>query len=351
MGKPARHLLFTFDHELFLGRRSGSVDRCMIQPVRRVLEVLERFGLKAMFYVDTTYLLRLRELAPIHPALARDLAALGEQLVDLARRGHEVHPHIHPHWLDAHYDAKAGEWSLEDLSKYRFAAIDEATRTSLFDGSMDMLNAILRKGDPGHQVDAFRAGGWGIQPFEDFLPHFRKHGIRYDLTVLPGSKAVTNAVRYDFTAPLPGPIYRFTNDVMVPEPDGEFTELAISSIPRPRKSTMDRLLAKVLWRLEHGRQIGDGHGVLFNDLEPDRLRGRDKEMVSVELLTALRVKAYQNFVDGHTFTQFISHPKMISPHNLSMLDTLLRRLALRYELRSDWRTLVTSSSLSPAGKE
>ena len=82
----ARDLLFTFDHELFLGRRSGTPENCLLRPGDAVMDVLERYGSKAVFFVDTTYLMRMEAMAGRHAAIARDLGLIHAQLQDMLRR-------------------------------------------------------------------------------------------------------------------------------------------------------------------------------------------------------------------------------------------------------------------------
>ena len=58
-----KHLLFTFDYELFLGLRTGIVQECMIDPTEKLISLFEDFNVKAVFFVDTTCLIRLKENA------------------------------------------------------------------------------------------------------------------------------------------------------------------------------------------------------------------------------------------------------------------------------------------------
>ena len=61
--KETKHIVLTFDHELFLGSRSGSVDTCMIQPTTLLQEIFDDFGIeKAVFFLDTTYVSCLKEI-------------------------------------------------------------------------------------------------------------------------------------------------------------------------------------------------------------------------------------------------------------------------------------------------
>ena len=72
-----KRLLSTFDYELFLGPASGSVDRCLLEPTQKLLDLFDRFQLPhAIFFVDSTYLLRLEEVAATHEAAATIFNAL-----------------------------------------------------------------------------------------------------------------------------------------------------------------------------------------------------------------------------------------------------------------------------------
>ncbi|MFT3885253.1 MAG: hypothetical protein QM724_07435 [Flavobacteriales bacterium] len=333
-----RELLLTFDHELFLGSNSGTPERCLLQPAEAVATIMERYGLKGVFFVDATYLMRMEELAPKYARVADDLGRIDAQLRSFVQRGHEVHPHIHPHWMDAVYDERTNTWDLSNSTKYRFAVLDGSQRQAVFAGAMKVLKRSLGEAGSAHPIDAFRAGGWCIQPFMDFRPFFEHHGIRCDMSVLAGIKRSTRTLRYDFTAPVPGPIYRFGDDVMQPELDGPFIELAISRVHLRANALLDDLVNKVLWRIPQGHQAGDGKGVLFVDLEEASSdTDRRRVMLSIELLNLIRLPSFVRHVEEHAFSQFISHPKMFSPHHLSTFDRLLDKLKRRFELRSDWR--------------
>ncbi|MBK8338999.1 MAG: polysaccharide deacetylase family protein [Flavobacteriales bacterium] len=183
-----RHLLLTFDHELFLGRRSGTVERCMERPVDRLLPIIEQYGLRAIFFVDTTFLMELDGRAAVSIKCRADLDRIARQLRELVQRGHAVYPHIHPHWADARYDAAAHQWDLQELRSYRFSALDEAERERVFRGSMEILRRILAPVDPLYRIQAYRAGGWCIQPFDDFAP-ISRHLVERDMSVLGGNEA------------------------------------------------------------------------------------------------------------------------------------------------------------------
>ena len=74
-----KNLLITFDYELFLGRRSGRPLDCILQPTQLLLDKLKLYGAKAVFFVDATYLCRLKEQGKTNPECLEDLKEIGNQ--------------------------------------------------------------------------------------------------------------------------------------------------------------------------------------------------------------------------------------------------------------------------------
>lgn len=335
-----KKIIFTFDYELFLGANSGSVQKCMIEPTNRLIQVFEEFDYTAcIFFIDTTYLLRLKAIMQEHEAAKNDYHAIEQQLQNLIRKGHLIYPHIHPHWLDAQYIPDQNRWQLNELRYYRFHAISEEKRTELFSQSVQLLNGIARTVDPAYQCEAYRAGGWCIQPFSDFEPHFRAHGIQSDFSVLPGIRNLSNAQYYDFEQAPESPIYRFEKDVIRTEANGSFYQYAISVLHVPGFiAFLNRFLLKILWKTGN-RSIGDGNGVVAKQEAESVPQKTNLEMVSIELLTAVKLPLYKQFLAKHNYMQFISHPKMLAPHNFSCLRNFLKDARKHYSIEGDFRKI------------
>jgi hypothetical protein len=116
-------LLFTFDYELFLGEKSGTVQQCLVTPTDQLIFCLDKYAFKAIFFIDTVYILHLKEIAEKHTAAKTDLDSIINQLVKIVKSGHEIHPHIHPHWMDAIYHPESNEWNLSEKKHYSFGSL------------------------------------------------------------------------------------------------------------------------------------------------------------------------------------------------------------------------------------
>ena len=330
-----KNILFTFDYELFLGKRSGTVERCLIAPTKQILEILKLHDAKGIFFVDTTYLLRLKEVAKQHQKAALDYEKVSSQIKEIART-HFICPHIHPHWLNAKYLEELNQWDLSDITFYRFHNLNEQERAPLFESSVHIIREIL--GNASYPIDAFRAGGWCIQPFEDFKPSFESYGIHYDFSVLRGMKNFSEAQFYDFENAPPKDIYEFEQDPTLEKEGGRFREYCISTVsPSPFSKLTEKFLLKYLWKMGD-RYSGDGFSVHVPNAAAEQSSGI--EMISVELLNLVKFRIYLRFLQRNDYMHFISHPKMLSQHNLSIFGKFMKKIYSTYEIETNYHNMI-----------
>ena len=341
MKKKTRKILFTFDYELFLGARSGTVANCMIKPTNNLIALFDNYKIRhAIFFVDTTYLLRLKSENSL--ACKKDLEAIISQLQMLVNKGHYIFPHIHPHWSDAIYNKELNQWSLNDYSKYRFHFITESQREELFDSSIKLLSDIIAPCNLEYDINGYRAGGWCIQPFRDFKSLFLKYGIKHEFSVIKGFKNISEAQYFDFSEAPTENVYPFEEEVCLKNEKGNFRQYTISTIPiNTRTYWLNKVWAKYLWKRGY-RSIGDGSGLVIksNDVlkgKSDLFGSGDREMVSVELLNSIKLWHYKGYLKQNDYMHFISHPKMLSQHNLKCFDKFLEFASKSFNLETDFR--------------
>jgi hypothetical protein len=341
-----RNLLLTFDYELFLGKRTGTVANCIIRPTNRLLAIFSKYNVtKAIFFVDCTYLYRLSQST--EPGCIKDLTTIKEQLVDIIKKGHYIFPHIHPHWKDAVYDKELNQWKLEKADSYRFHSISDAEKDLFFSYSFELIKEVMQKSGVTYEIDSFRAGGWCLQPFSDFKPYFEKYGIKNDFSALRGFSFAGKNIQYDYTIIPVKNIYKFTDKVEEKNNDGKFTEIVISVLSI---SNIRRFLNKFLYKylsLVKDRSYGDGFSAVdgeasvIRSIQDMREHMRyQSEMASVELLTVLTYPEYKEYIQRNDYMHLISHPKMVSEHNLYHFEIFLKRALKKYDLNTDYKALL-----------
>lgn len=344
--KVQKTMLQTFDYELFLGRKSGSVDKCLIEPTNLLLNLFKKHKFTgAIFFVDTTYLFKLKQRS--EQACIDDFKRVSEQLIAIISQGHYLYPHIHPHWLDAIYLKEINQWDLSNYSKYRFNLISEEEKNIVFDESIQVLKSIISQKFPDYKIDGYRAGGWCIQPFWEFKPFFEKHQIKFEFSVLTGHSNFTKAHYFDFTSAPKKEIYSFSDDVCVEDKKGVFKQFAISSVQLNKMaSTKEKIYLKFL-RYKGDKSFGDGIGLVLKSNE-EKIKPTNKnesnsktinERVSIELLNASKLVLYKKFLSENNYMHFISHPKMLSLHNLKAIDKFLHFASTKYVLNTDFKKI------------
>jgi len=335
-----KKVLFTFDYELFLGKRSGTVADCLLQPTRKLLNLLHQYKVRGIFFVDTLYLWRLKQEVQNRESVQEDYQAIVQQLAEAVAAGHSVFAHLHPHWLDAVYLANKNEWDLSNTRYYRFAALPTDKQAELFRISMHIIEEITAN-QPGYQADAYRAGGWSIQPFSHFYPYFIQYGIKHEFSVIPGKYHLSNVHSFDFReASVNQVVYRFDTDICENNPGGKFTEWTISTLHFNRfEKWFDFKISGLLKRLQKNNiakgQVMQGITAESGDLY---CKPECKRIVSsFEGLNLYRVYKLLRSIKKVKYYQFISHPKLISDYDFRMAAILLKQLTNFKNLETDFR--------------
>lgn len=334
-----KNVLLTFDYELFQGTRSGTVANCMLRPTDKILDVLGKHGATSIFFIDMMYVVRLHEAAAKYTKAKNDFDAIETQIIRMAEEGHYVFNHLHPHWLDAIYKEETNQWQLTDTSKYAFSSLAEQQQTQVFEASMKLLNEILAKAKRKLLADGFRAGGLYIQPFTAFKPHFDKHGIKYDFSVLLGATGSleNKSGSFDFTG-IKKVIYPFWNDIAIENANGEYKEYALRIAYIPFSF---RLLNSVFYRLNKNKpnhqKYGDGVSTHNKINFPSLVPLGSSETFSVEILNAVKLPVYLSELKHTNYLHILSHPKLVSDYNIGAMDSLLKKVNASGKVEFDFK--------------
>lgn len=329
------NFVISLDYELFFGKRSGSVRRCLVEPTDALCRVVDRHGGKLSFFVDAGYLLRLRAESTKHEALRNEYDELAHHLELLVAQGHELQLHIHPHWEDSFW--KEGNWNI-DTRRYR-----------LHDFSPGEIGSIVRRyrealGEfcPLDSIRAYRAGGWVLQPFSKLAPALLENGIEIDSTVFEKGQSDSGTHYFDFRSAPEKSIWRFDSDPLVEESQGRLLEVSIASHP---------VQPTFFWKLGLARKLGRPSDRAFGDGSAIPLGRSDliKKLVvptwSVVSIDGRKIdflpSAYRRYLRmGRRDFVVIGHPKALTPHSIARLDEFLsQRPALRFASYRDYRSL------------
>ena len=319
----------TIDYELFLGSRTGTVEKCMIEPTNKLAELLKINNSKMTVFWDILHYYRLTELENDYPELKNDIILIDEQISVLVSNGHDIQLHLHPHWLYADY--QNGEWKFnyEHFDIHTLSEEENPDRIDTIVGcitlSKQIMESEIRKHIKDYNVTTFRAGGYLIEPFEKLKKSFEFNNIRIDSSVLPGISNNNGNFSYNFSNYPKGNYYTFMNSPLEISDKGRFIELPIKTLSIPvLRNIIFTFIRLLKYRgLESGRMgTGSGESTINNE----------KSFVSKIILLLTKPKLTSFTTDGNFLERFnymyqkvennatmILHPKLLNEHTLNIL--------------------------------
>jgi len=313
------NIFLTLDYELFSGSNPGTVERTILFPTRKLLEVADRYGAKFVFFVDSGYLARLRGYADKYPAARADYDAVTKQIAALFEAGHDIQLHIHPHWEDCTYDSHG--WHM-DTSRFRIHLFEEAQIADIVSRYKKALTDIV-----GDTVFAYRAGGWCLQPFDKLASALKKEGIWLDSTVYKDGLNSSRTHYYDFRGMPQKSHYRFETDPVKEDPEGYFHEVPISTF---------RVSPLFFWKFAWTKKFGSQKHKVFADgigaggtSGSSMLRLLTRSSDALASMDGLRASLLQKAFaanrrrDPEGNFVVIGHPKAVTPYSLEKLDRFL----------------------------
>lgn len=332
------NVLITLDYELFLNDRVGTIDNCLIKPMKQFNELCLEHDIRATVFVDVAYIYRLKQFSEKSKEARNEYGKIIDHVKYLHQFGHDIELHIHPQWFYSDFDH--GIWSL-DWKHYKLSdmPIDEVIHR--FNECVILLEEII-----GSKVIGFRAGGYSIQGLSIFSDLLNSNGIRVDSSVLPHAKTSKDnkTHNYDYRSVPRKPLYQFSENVTLEEEKGHYWELPISTFHQDiigylfdKRANM-RIFKSLNW--------GDGG----NDPQPV-LKSFVRKIKKMSLFQTVpasidyqsffhidKVYQYRKLQRSNIFT-IIGHPKNFSPDSLNYFNQFL------YRLKKDNARIITLKDL------
>lgn len=317
----SKSIYFTFDYEIFFGE-SGSVQKCILEPTERLIEIFRRYNMKATFFVDTNYLLRLKEENEI---TKKDYFLIEAQLIKLVSEGHRIELHLHPHWIDAVYLNESNTWNFTSYDKYRLHSLStEEIKRNFFEG-VSLLEKIAHKIDKKYKVIAFRAGGWCIEPFNILVSSFLEIGLRIDSSVAYGLKRIDKVQNFNFKKAPKKEFYNFSNSSIVIDEKGPFIELPITTYKINFFERLQNFITKKNRKV--ALHIGDGKGI-YEKEKKTYINIKNKFVFSIYTMFDIDMILDIQYLFKKTISQkkhhivFIGHPKLLDENSFHFITLI-----------------------------
>ena len=333
-----KQLLLTFDFELFLGDKSGTVENCMLKPTEEIIKVLSKYKLSSIFFVDTLYLFRLKQISEFHEKAKFDYNKIIQLLSKIAGSGGYVFHHLHPHWLDAKYLVDINQWDVSDKTKFALSNLSQGEIEMVFNQSNQIIQEIYT-GIQKPKTFGYRAGGLYAQPFLNYKSQMDKYNISLDFSVLRNAKSDGNksAYKFDYSQYPKERIYHFSEEVNEENNEGKFIEFTLDQCQIDGLyKILNGLYYRKNYKKDSWKRWGDGtsSGNIVKSTERSN-KLKSEESFSIELLNNVKSSLYTDYFKKEDFLHLISHPKLCSPMNVIALDKFLSKVNSKYTIESD----------------
>lgn len=314
-------ILITLDYELFFGANPGTLNKSIIEPTNRLLEIFDKYNVKASFFVDSGYLIKLKKYKKQYSFLEEEYHQISNQLHQLSAEGHDIQLHIHPHWEDSYFDGNS--WNMI-TNRYRLHDFSEKEINKIVYEYKKVLEEFTN-----NQVFSFRAGGWCIQPFNKLENSLMENNIWLDSTVFQNGKNKSDTHYFNFISTPQKNYWRFKDDPLEEDKKGYFLEIPISSMKVSPLFFWKLAFTKKLGKKMHDN-FGDGSStsnskrdlirmLLFPSNIPVSIDGYKSKLIN----KALRKNKKKFGVNG-TFVM-IGHPKVQTQYSINQLEIFLKK--------------------------
>lgn len=322
------NIYITFDYELFLGPKTGSVDKCLLEPTRRIMEIGKRNGVCFTFFVDVLYLLKANEYIGRSEIIKQNYDSVCQQIRDLAKEGHGIQLHLHPQWYYSTYNLAQEDWQL-DFEHYSLDACPIQDVETMVKEGVQKLKELSEK-----PVTAFRAGGYCFPHNLGYADLLYKYGIIMDSSAFMFRKESTPFWNFDYSNIIDYERYRFDESANTAIKNGRFEEYPIASAKMyPCYCIPKRLITGWIYK-KKGSVSGDGLGVGERRSVGVKMMSRLNLMTHSIILPASIDSKKSVFLDGimknairkksDTFV-IIGHPKNTSELGLIKLDEICNK--------------------------
>ncbi len=192
--KTTIHLALTDDWEL-RGNGSGDIEEIQLRPMRELVRLYNRYGVRSTFNAEMMQQLTFRRLQEQHTELKALADGWDEHVREAFRQGHDIQLHLHPQWQGARYED--GRWTLP--ADWSLLKHDPEEAYAMLSAGRDYLERLLRPINPSYRCVSFRAGASAIAPSPFALSLLVRLGLVFDMSIVGGMRVHTRNLHLDYT--------------------------------------------------------------------------------------------------------------------------------------------------------
>jgi hypothetical protein len=262
-----------------------------------------------------------------------------EQILELARKGHSIQLHLHPHWLDAEYQNNKWTFNYERFKLHNLSVENNPKDINTILGCITITNNLMedliRRVNPDYKVTTFRAGGYLIEPFSKLKDALAANEIKVDSSVCPDLVNDNELFSFNFKS-YPNKLnYNFEFSPKDIANCGSFTEIPITTVKIPALINIYfTLIRRIKYPDLESERKGSGTGDYFRS---------SRFIYFMKLFSLLRPSVRQLTTDScfkercaykmkkiPDYSNMILHPKLLNSHTFEILDEYISKNKIRF---------------------
>lgn len=218
-------IIFSLDYEIH-GNGDGSPYEMMVEPTKRLIELLNKYDAKLTILADVAEILKFKEYYEQFNKDDYFYSDILDQLKNAVTNGHDVQLHLHSSYLNSVYENK--RWK-QDWSEYNLAALEYDRIDEIIKLGKNFLETLLIPIKPAYECYVFRAAGWSMSPSKNIINTLINNGIKIDTSVWKYGVYETKVINFDYTNAFSEIIPWFLNekDVCKKDNKGKLLEVPI----------------------------------------------------------------------------------------------------------------------------
>ena len=200
-------VLLEDDNEI-LGNGLGHPIYRQYLPTIKYVNLLNKYSIKSTFYIDMGHYLFLKENIDFHD-FRFQINSIEETIKFLIKNNMNVQIHLHSQWVDA----KIIDDKIFVTDKWNIGQLSPKNQTELFENAFSALKNILDLENKKNNLNSFKAGSWGLQPFSTLYDLFKNRGIKIVMGPIKGLKVKKLGIDYTNLHSDFFPYYASKNDI------------------------------------------------------------------------------------------------------------------------------------------
>lgn len=191
--------MITIDYEIF-GDGSGSIKKTILDPMEEILRIFDKHNVKCNIMFEFEEYKKISELQD-HKKYRKDLKEWERQIERMHESGHDIQLHFHPQFMEAEFINN--EWKVNETAysiRHYIEEMGDNKGKSLIKKELQKGISIIRElvKDKNHEVIAYRAGGWNLDPEDIYINILKEIGIKIDTSSVKGAVMKSGKHGYDY---------------------------------------------------------------------------------------------------------------------------------------------------------